>query len=426
MTGTEVDTEQAEAPPGPDEPPLTSIPPKVRRRELSKLRFVDMLAVGSLGLRARKARTFLTALGIAIGIAAMVAVLGITASSEAQLEAELAALGPNLLEVTEGTSITGDDVVFPPESAVMIERIGPVLNAVQLAPAGTTVRRTEFIPVGQTGGIAVFAADIDLLGPLDAILAQGEFLNEGTAGLPKVVLGSVAAQRLGVFDVSNSPQVYMGNIYFEVIGILEPVELAPNIDRSALIGLPIAERLYEADGAPTLIYVRTFDDFVDAVRDLIPATIRSSAPEEVAVSRPSDLLAAQRSTEETFTGLLLGLGAVALLVGGVGIANVMVISVLERRAEIGVRRALGATRRHIRVQFVVESALLAALGGLGGVGLGAAITVGYANNQDWVISVPVESLALGVGAALFIGALAGLYPAARAARLDPAEAVHPV
>lgn len=384
-----------------------------------------MVAVGTLGLRSRKARTLLTALGIAIGIAAMVAVLGITASSEAQLENELAALGPNLLEVTEGTSITGDEIEFPVDAAVMIERIGPVDNAVQVSPAGATVRRNEFIPAGQTGGIAVLATDADLLDPLDATLREGRFLDAGSSGLPKIVLGDVAADRLGVRTLANTPQVYLGNIYFEVIGLLDPVELAPNIDRAALVGTDIAERLFDADGAPTIVYVRTFESAVDDVRSLIPATLDPEAPEQVAVSRPSDLLAARESTEEAFTGLLLGLGAVALLVGGVGIANVMVISVLERRAEIGVRRALGATRRHIRIQFVVESALLACLGGLGGVVLGAAITAGYANSRGWVISIPVVSLGLGIGAALLIGAVAGLYPAARAARMDPAEAVHP-
>jgi putative ABC transport system permease protein len=387
--------------------------------------------VGTLGLRARKARTILTALGIAIGIAAMIAVLGITSSSDAQLQAELDALGPNLLEVTQGESLTGDDVVFPAASAEMIDRIGTIQSAAAVSPAGTTVRRTDLIPAGQTGGISVLAIDLNLLEMVDGAVDEGQFLNTQSAQLPNVVLGAVAAERLGIHSADGSAQVYLTNTYFTVVGILDPIELAPNIDRSALIGLPIAATLFEAEESPTLIYARTNEDLpddqarFDATRTIIAATIAPQAPSEVAVSRPSDLLQARSSTEAAFTGLLLGLGAVALLVGGVGIANVMVISVIERRIEIGVRRALGATKRHIRLQFIVESALLSLLGGIAGVVIGATITAGYANSRGWVISVPVSALALGVCAALIIGALAGLYPAARAASLDPAEAVRP-
>jgi putative ABC transport system permease protein len=397
----------------------------------SKLRFADVLNVGTLGLRARKARTVLTALGIAIGIAAMIAVLGITSSSDAQLQADLDALGPNLLEITPGDSVTGDDVVFPAEAAEMVERIGTIQAAAAVSPAGTTVRRTDLIPAGQTGGISVLASDIDLLEMIDGEVADGSFLDQQSAQLPNIVLGSVAAERLGIHSTDNSPQVYLTNTYFTVVGILDPVELAPNIDRSALIGQPITDTLFETDKSPSLVYARTSDhvpddaELFDSTRAVIAATVIPAAPNEVSVSRPSDLLEARESTAAAFTGLLLGLGAVALLVGGVGIANVMVISVLERRTEIGVRRALGATKRHIRLQFIVESALLSLLGGIGGVAIGAAITAGYANNRGWVISVPVSALGLGVGAALLIGALAGLYPAARAARLDPAEAVRP-
>ena len=395
------------------------------RRDLSRLRVGDVLRVGGLGLTARKVRTALTATGIAIGIAAMVAVLGITASEDAQVQAELDELGPNLLEVLEADSITGEEVVFPVEAASMIERIGPIEHAAQVAPANTSVRRTEFIPAGQTGGIAVLASDIDLLEPLGGTVAEGEFLDDQTAELPNIVLGSVAAERLGIRSVDDGSVVFLTDTYFRVIGILDPVDLAPTLDRSAFVGAPIAETLFDADLAPTTIYVETTDGWLDDVRPLIAPTIQPAAQDQVAVTRPSDAIEAREVTSESFRSLLLGLGAVALLVGGVGIANVMVISVLERQAEIGVRRALGATRRHIRLQFVVEAALLSALGGLIGVGLGTAITVGYARSEESVISIPASALALGVGASLLIGAVAGLYPASRAARLHPAEAVRP-
>lgn len=395
------------------------------RQELSILRPVDVMRVGGLGLRARKVRTLLTALGIAIGIAAMVAVLGITASEDAQVQSELDALGPNLLEVLEGESITGDDIVLPVESAAMIERIGPIEVAAQVSAVDATVRRTEFIPTAQTGGIAVLAADIDILDAVDGVVDAGSFLDAADAELPRVVLGSVAAERLGVRDLDSSSIVYVSGTYFEVIGILEPVRLAPSLDRAAIIGSSIAVDLFEADLEPQTIFVDVVDGWLDDVRALIGPTIRPEAPDEVTVTRPSDAIEAREVTSESFRSLLLGLGAVALLVGGVGIANVMVISVLERQSEIGVRRALGATRRHVRLQFVVEAAMLSLLGGVSGVALGAVITTGYARREDSVVEIPIEALALGVGAALVIGALAGLYPASRAARLDPAEAVRP-
>ena len=389
----------------------------------SRLRFGDAINVGTLGLRGRRLRSTLTALGIAIGIAAMVAMLGVTASSEADLAARLDALGPNLLVVTPGDSITGDAVEFRSVATDMVARIGPVESVASLTPVSATVRRTSYIPEGRTGGIAVVASDAGLLQPLEATVADGVFLDEVTQELPVVVLGSVAAERLGIRDVDMSLRVHVSGYDLAVVGILDPVPLAPNIDRSAIIGLGAAASLFDVVESPLTIYVRTLDDQVDAVRTVLPPTVQPDAPSEVNVSRPSDLLAAQEATEMAFTGLLLGLGAVALLVGGVGIANVMVISVLERRGEIGLRRALGATRRHIASQFFGEALLLAAIGGAGGVVLGFAATAVYANIKGWETLVPPVALIGGIAAALLIGGIAGLYPATRAARLSPTEAL---
>jgi putative ABC transport system permease protein len=151
--------------------------------------------------------------------------------------------------------------------------------------------------------------------------------------------------------------------------------------------------------------------------------VNPESPDEVEVTRPSDALEAKEAADQAFTNLLLGLGAVALLVGGVGIANVMVISVLERRGEIGLRRALGATRRHISIQFLGESLILATLGGLGGVALGGAVTAAYAWTQGWGVLIPTVAIVGGMSAALIIGVIAGLYPAMRAARVSPTEAL---
>jgi putative ABC transport system permease protein len=391
----------------------------------SRLRPGDVVGLGVLGLRVKRARALLTGLGIAIGISAMVAVVGISASSKADLLAELDALGTNFLQVQPGNSVFGDAAELPTTAPDMIRRIAYVESASATRIVDTaTVRRNSLIPASESGGIAVVATEPSLLDTLAGTVAQGTFLNAATGAYPSVVLGSVAAERLGISTLDGDPLVYLGNQWFAVIGILDEVPLAPDIDRSALIGYDVAQRLFGIDEAPSTVRVRTDPDQTDAVWEVLAATANPEAPNEVDVSRPSDALEARASADQTLTALLLGLGAVALLVGGVGIANVMVISVLERRAEIGVRRALGATRRHIRLQFLIESTLLAGLGGAFGVALGATITWFYADYQQWRFAVPPTGLLGGVAAALAVGAIAGLYPAVRASRLAPAEAVH--
>ena len=389
----------------------------------SRLHPGDLLRVGSVGLVTRRVRAALSALGIAIGIAAMVAVLAGSESSKADLLADLDRLGTNLLTVSPGKTIGGNNASLPTGATGMVGRIGAVQQSSATGSVGATVRRTDRIPETETGGITVRAATTDLLETLGGRMASGRFLDAATERYPTVVLGAVAAERLGITDVTNRPQVYLGGQWFTVIGILEPLPLAPEIDRSALIGFPVAVERLDADGTPSTIYVRSDPDAVEDVRSVLAATANPEAPEEVDVSRPSDALEARAAAKTAFTSLFLGLGGVALLVGGVGIANVMVISVLERRREIGLRRALGATKRHVALQFLTESLLLSGLGGLAGVSLGALVTVAYAHTQDWHTVIPPIGLIGGVTAALLIGAVAGLYPAARAARLAPTEAL---
>lgn len=392
----------------------------------SRLRAIDALGTGALGLRTTRARTLLTALGIAIGIAAMVSVVGISASSRADLLVRLDQLGTNLLQVAPGNDMFGGATELPAAAPSMIRRIGPVTSATATRNVpGASVRRTNAVPDNQTGGIAVLATEPTLIDTLGASMAEGVFLNDATARYPAVVLGSEAAARLGLADLDGDPLVWLGERWFRVVGILDPVPLAPDVDRAAMVGYPLSQRLFGIDESPTTVRVRVDQARVEAVQSVLAATANPEAPSAVSVSRPSDALEARAAADESLTSLLLALGGVALLVGGVGIANVMVISVLERRTEIGLRRALGATGGHIRVQFLVESVMLAAIGGVGGVALGAAVTAGYAGNQGWTVAVPAAALAAGVGASLAIGALAGLYPAARAARLAPAEAIRP-
>jgi putative ABC transport system permease protein len=390
----------------------------------ARLRFRDVLRVGGAGLRTRPLRAFLSALGIAIGIAAMVSVVGISSSSRAELDRMLAALGTNLLTVAPGNTLFGENATLPDEAVSMISRIGPVTAAAATGTvSGAKVYRSDHIPSGQSGGLSVQAAQLNLPQTVGAKMANGTWLNAATERYPAVVLGTKAAERLGIGAAGPNVQVYLGGRWFTVVGILGAVPLAQELDSSALIGWPAAKSYLGFDGHPTTVYTRSRDDQVESVRDVLAATANPQAPNEVKVSRPSDALAARRATDDTLNGLLLGLGAVALLVGGVGVANTMVISVLERRSEIGLRRSLGATRGQIRTQFFAESLLLSALGGAGGVLLGIAVTAVYAATQSWPTVVPAWAMAGGVGSTLLIGAFAGLYPAIRAARLSPTEAL---
>ena len=386
------------------------------------------LALGALlGLRARKVRTALSGLGIAIGIAAAVAVLGISASSRANLLAQLGAEG-NLVTVSAGQDFDGSPAPLPLTAEPMIARIPPVesVTAIGYVP-GATVLRTAAVPAIDSGGISVYAAQPGLLGTLGAGneqgVAAGTFLNAATARYPAVVLGAVAAQTLGIAQVGPATQVYLDGRYFTVIGILRPVPLVPALDEAALVGFPVADDLLGLDGSPTQIYLRAAPDQVQPVVSVLPFTANPAQPEGVQVSLPSSILAARAAARTAYAGLFLGLGAVAVLVGGVGIANIMVIAVLERRAEIGLRRALGATRRRVGLQFLTESVLLSALGGAAGVLAGAAATAGYALASGQPAVVPAVSVAAGFSIAIGTGALAGVYPAARAARLAPAEAL---
>ncbi len=399
----------------------------------SRLAPADLLRVGSVGLRTRRLRAGLSALGIAIGIAAIVGVLGISESSRADLMAQLDALGTNLLSVQPGQTLGGGDAALPQEAEAMVGRIGPVQQVSSVADLDATVLRNDRVDQNATGGITVKAARPSLLGVLRGSVAQGRFLDRSSERYPTVVVGAVAAERLGITTLRRGITVQVGGQPFTVIGILDPLPLAPDIDRAALVGWPAAEAAFPPSSyasdrnlPPSRVYARTDPDAVEAVHDVLAATANPENPEEVQVSQPSDALEAKAAAASAFNSLFLGLGAVALLVGGVGIANVMVISVLERRSEIGLRRSLGATKGHVRVQFLTEALLLAVLGGLGGVLIGAAVTAGYAASRDWQIVIPASAVGTGIGAALLIGAVAGLYPAVRAARLAPTEALRTV
>ncbi|MCP9209756.1 ABC transporter permease [Streptomyces sp. NEAU-Y11] len=387
----------------------------------------DLLRLGLIGIRTRRMRAALSALGISIGIATMIVVTGIPASSQKALNAELTALGTDRLQAIADSSIPdAEPVSFPRESVAMVKRIGPVHAVTAVANTHAEVRRTDRNSRLDTAGLTVLAAQRNLPEVINAQVRSGRYLSKATGRLPTAVLGSVAAARLGFRDLRPGdppPLVLINDRWFSVIGILRAVPLAPDIDRSVLVGWKAAQSDLGFDRRPTQMFLRAEESAIEDVHAVLPATISPQSPSEVRVSRPSDALAAKRSTEATFSGLFIGLAGVALLVGGIGVANTMVISVLERRREIGLRRALGANRRQIRGQFLTESIALSGLGGLAGITLGVLGTVGYAAYKGWPPVIPVTAVSSGFGGAVLVGVVAGVYPAIRASRLSPTTAL---
>jgi putative ABC transport system permease protein len=405
---------------------MTTTSPRPAVPLVARLQPGDLAGLAGVGLRTRKLRATLSALGIAIGVAAIVAVLGLAASAKAALLAEIQALGTNLLTVTSGQTLTGGAAELPEAAPGMIARL-PGVTAVQDTGTvgGVNAYKSPLVPTVETNALSVEATTLVLPAVADTSLAQGRFLNAATAREPVAVLGAATAQRLGIDRIRPGIRIWAGGMWFYVTGILNKDIYAPEIDSAVLVGFPAAERYLHFDGHPSQIYIRTVDTQAATTRvdSLLGAQANPENPGQVDVSQPSAALTARADAQGALDTLFLGLGAVALLVGAIGVANIMVISVLERRSEIGLRRALGATRGQIRAQFLAEAVLLSLAGGVIGVIVGAGATAVYARVHGETVVIPPQAWVGGLAAALLIGALAGLLPAIRAARLSPTQAL---
>ena len=395
----------------------------------SRLRIIDVVMQALRGLTSRTLRTALTALGISIGIASLISIQGITEANQAEARAEIDALGSDFLFITAGTGITEEAELLPYAADMLDTHLDALEHVAALYPVDARARRNELIPEVQTGGVTVSAitsSGLDLLEPVNGSIAFGRVHDATSVEVPGVVLGSLAAERLGIHHLVGHPTINISGNRFAVIGVLNEFEtLNTDLNRTAIVGLSVAQELFDTPDTPSAIYAQVRPEQLDDARDLIPAQANPAAPGEVAVSRPTEALEIREVIDETFARILQALALIVLAVGGIGIANIMVISVIERRGEIGLRRSLGATRKHIASQFVIESIMLSLLGGLLGVAIGVGIVLGYAQYKDFDAIVPWYWLSIGVGAAFGLGALAGLYPAWRASRLEPAEAVRP-
>jgi len=398
----------------------------------ARLRPGDLATLASIGLRTRRLRAGLSALGIAIGVAAIVAVLSLARSSQATVQAEIQALGTNLVTVTNGQTFSGTPAGLSEAAPGMIARLGWVIGVQDTGSVGgVIVRKSPYIPSIETNALSVYAATVNLPAVAGSSLAQGRFLNAATAREPVAVLGAVTARLLGIDRIRPGMRIWVsgtagtGGMWFYVTGILNKDTYFPELDSAVLVGFPAAEKYLDFDGNPSEIYVRTVDTpaATTAVDNLLGAQANPENPSQVNVSQPSAALTAAADAKGALDTLYLGLGVVALLVGAIGVANIMIISVLERRQEIGLRRALGATRGQIRAQFLAEAILLSLSGGAAGVIAGAAATAAYALSHGELVVIPPQAWAGGLAAAVIIGALAGLLPAIRAARLSPTQAL---
>lgn len=391
------------------------------------LRPADVLRTAWRGMASRPQRTMLAALGIAVGIAALVALTAASASNRADLLAQLDEMGPNFAVVMPGLGPDREPVPLPQSAPEAIARQDGVVRVgvFETAPEGLGVYRSDVVPGTESGGIGVAVARPDVLPAVGAELAHGRWFDDASRGLPVTVLGATAAERLGIARAGE--RVWIGGQWYGVLGILGSAGLATDVDSSALLGDRWVRDTYEDEtiGEISMIYVRAEPGLVDRVADLLAAAASPGWP-HVGVAKLSELAQARATADDSLALLGVALGGIALLVGGVGIANTMVVAVMERRGEIGLRRSLGARPGQVAGQFVTEAVMLSALGGAAGIGVGVLTALVIAAVTAQPVAIPADVLIAGPVVSVLVGALSGLQPAIRAARLSPTVALRSI
>jgi ABC-type antimicrobial peptide transport system permease subunit len=390
----------------------------------------DLVSEAIAGLFARPGRTILTVLGTVIGLAALVATVGISRTASSRIIGRFDELAATEITITAGPEAeNASEIAIPWDAPERLARLAGVVAAgnlstvevgdalVSTSPISDPVRQTEF-------KLAVGAASPELFTAIRARLRTGRLFDQGHDRRHDrvAVLGPNAAEQLGITRVDNLPAISIGDDVFLVIGILDGVERKHVLLSAVIIPEGTARDLYRLR-EPGSVVVETEVGAASLLSDQIPLALRPNDPTGLKVASPEQSLDIRNEVRGDLDLLFLMLGSVSLLVGAIGIANVTLVSVMERIGEIGLRRALGATRRHIAWQFLLESASMGVLGGILGASLGMLIVVAVSASQSWtpVVDPVVPVLAPLVGGV--IGLVAGSYPGHRASRLEPVEAL---
>tara|TARA_B100000959_G_scaffold220128_1_gene232587 strand:- start:364 stop:1551 length:1188 start_codon:yes stop_codon:yes gene_type:complete len=387
--------------------------------------FREILSVAISGLTARKVRTLLIMLGPVLGAAGIVAAVGLNESAKGDVRQTLERLGTNLIVASADGSFSAGEAPTLPEDAV--ERVMNVSTVDRVAGI-TEIGSLTVLP--SQGGkdffrtipVPVLTSDQNLLTVLDAQMLYGRFVNG--ADEDNIFRSAVIGQ-----DLANDYQYLPGEVRtidvdgetYGIVGVLEKVDLVPKLDTAVIIPKSAAEEDFDVEQKPTTLYVRATEGNVDSTADALPMAINLGGNEAVTVAVPSDLLEAQGAVDTTLRNILFLMGGLALLVGGVGIANVMSISVIQRSGEIGIRRALGHTKMTIALQFVLEALFVGVLGGIVGVVTGVSVIYLVSSILGWIATLNIPLFLVAGGMALIVSVIAGLYPAWKAARLEPLE-----
>ncbi len=393
----------------------------------------ELLTETLAGVMARPGRTVLTVLGTVLGVAALVATLGISKTAGNQivqsfdaLEATGVVVQPVVADVN-GKQVAKVNLPWDVESRLQLNgvRSAGALAEVKVA-GGAVVRRSQVRdPSGANeASLRTVAVSPGLLDAVRGKVLQGRWFDIGNVerGDRVVVLGAEAARRLGITRLDQRPAIFIGDEVFTVIGIIGDLAREKDLENSVLLPSGIAAERFGA-GAPTKVVIDTELGAAQLIASQAPIALAPNDPAGVRVGAPPSLSRARSGVETEVNSLFLILGLVTLVVGAIGIANVTLVTVLERVGEIGLRRALGAARRHIAYQFLMESAAMGLLGGIVGASLGIGVITAVSMSRQWT---PVLDASIPLGAPVLgtvIGLLAGIYPALRAASMEPVEAL---